>query len=196
MLGTLRLKVEEKAEAELRKRAYCLSMADLPLYAVQAACTAALRAAVGDTTGKWAPQPGELHKAAEVHMALLIREKADITRILKAAIREDPVTTSEDRKAAVARILAKTRSATSPLPPNEEHLSRMGRAKGDWPIAEPARDMRTEDGRRQAATGGACRISSRHAYASGERRAASNNATVICESGNTRLNRAFGLNEP
>lgn len=139
MLGTLRMKLEDDEDADLRKRAYCLAMADLPIYAVQAACTMALRGKIGDGTGKWAPQPGELHVAAEQQMQALLREQADISRVLKAVVRQEPVLTEEDRKAVVARIRKEMG-----MPVAGTHAKPLGDGATDHPDKRRAADYRDD----------------------------------------------------
>ena len=102
LLGVLRLKIDSPAEATARRAAYMLALADLPLFAVEIACTEALRGRVGDP--RFAPLPGELHKAAERAMAPFLRERRDIERVLLAKVREPLATTQEERAEIVARI--------------------------------------------------------------------------------------------
>jgi hypothetical protein len=85
-------------------------MADLPIFAISGACAAALRGHVGNAKGEFAPKSGELHLAAEKIVAGLLKEKAEIDRILAAQIVERRLSEQEkaEQCARLKTVLADT----------------------------------------------------------------------------------------
>lgn len=101
MLGSFPSAVSDDGDAAAKISAYCIAMAQLPLWAVSEACAMALRGHVGNSRGRFAPTPGELCLAGERLLESVVKEKSRIARILTAKVVE-PETVDPERRKQIA----------------------------------------------------------------------------------------------
>ena len=94
---TLETKARSDAEAEGLLDLYVKNLADLPTFAVIAACQDYQQLRAGD--GKWMPKVPELRARAMVHVGPVQAERIKIERVLNARVRPSPC--GAERKARV-----------------------------------------------------------------------------------------------
>jgi hypothetical protein len=95
---------------------YMAGVRGRPMFAIKAACDAALRGKVGATEGRFRPSPPEMALAIEREAQFFLRERAQIADILSAKIEAERPPEPVRRKMAdnVAALLAGFKNARSP----------------------------------------------------------------------------------
>lgn len=149
LVGILPAPITDNSDPELIIAAYQSALADLPSWAVDEACDAAMRGKVGAYGGRYRPAPGELHVYAENQIIALIQERRELDKVISARVYEETDTTQEDRAAMIARVRAAVaglaENARKPTP------SERARMKGDQPLDAWDRKAGVPDFRDQAA---------------------------------------------
>lgn len=107
-------KAAELAKATLE--AFMVGLKGRPLFAIKAACEAALRGKVGASQGRFRPTPAEMALAVEREVQFFLRERTQIAEILSAEIEKEKPPETVRRKMAgdVAALLAGLKNARSP----------------------------------------------------------------------------------
>lgn len=81
---------------------YCAALADLPPWAINETCMAAVRGEVGSSAGRFMPTSAEMHLNAKRRVGWVMEEEAMLKRVLQARV-EKPRPSAEARRAAVQR---------------------------------------------------------------------------------------------
>lgn len=101
----------DETDLRMKLKIYVADLADLPRFALSAACRDFRVGIIGD--GKWVPTQGEIRRRAMFHADPSIAERGRIRRVLDAQI-EHPVQSTAERRQAVADAIRRAHGVKIP----------------------------------------------------------------------------------